>query len=156
MLEEPPNQFPCQEKILVSLWLYMSGPNLYLSCVWQSDAGFDVKACDLYFKTLVDVFTNHISAELYRMDRTQDLNLQIGTKLFGNHSYPWFPSSCISLPSKSYVNIIFTELNITNCKDKTAQTFIYYWIYSGTTKVFRKRKFDFSCHIKMFPFEGLL
>ena len=63
MLEEPPNPLRCQEKILVSFWLYMSGPNLYLSCVWQSDTGFDVKTCDLYFKTLVDIFTNHISAE---------------------------------------------------------------------------------------------
>ena len=47
---------------------------------------------DSYFKILADVFTSHISAEnifheSYKMDRTQDLNLQIGTKLFGNHSY---------------------------------------------------------------------
>ena len=41
------------------------------------------------------------------MVRAQDLNLQIGTKLFGNHSNPRFPSSSISLSSKSYVNIIF-------------------------------------------------
>ena len=41
------------------------------------------------------------------MNRTQDLNQQIGTKLFGNHSYPRFPLSSISLSSKSCVNIIF-------------------------------------------------
>ena len=36
------------------------------------------------------------------------------------------------------------------------QTFIYYWIYSGVRKVFRKRKFDFTCNVEMYPFEGLL
>ena len=52
--------------------------------------GFDLTTLDSYFMTLVEVFTNHISVEntfheSYRMDRTQDLNLQKGTKLFGNH-----------------------------------------------------------------------
>ena len=69
--------------------------------------GFDLTTRDSYFMTLVEVFTNRISAEntlheSCRMDRTQDLNLQIGTKLFGNHSYPQFPWSSISLSSKSY------------------------------------------------------
>ena len=73
--------------------------------------GFDLTTLDSYFMTLVEVFTNHISVEntfqeSYRMDRTQDLNLQKGTKLFGNHPYQQFPSS-ISLSSKSYVNTIF-------------------------------------------------
>ena len=59
---------------------------------------------DSYFTILVEVFRNHISAEntfykSYKMDRTQDLNLQLGTKLFGNHSYPQITSSSISLSS---------------------------------------------------------
>ena len=60
------------------------------------------------------------------MDRTQYLNWQIGTKLFGYprigtklSAYPRFSSSSISWSSKSYVNINFREPNITNCKDET-------------------------------------
>ena len=34
------------------------------------------------------------------------------------------------------------------------QTFIYYWIYSGVRKAFRK--FDFNQNIEMYPFKGLL
>ena len=49
------------------------------------------------------------------------------------------------------------EPKITNCKDETiTQTFIYYFIYSGATKVFRENKFDLFCSIGMYHFKGLL
>ena len=73
-------------------------------------------------------FTNQKSGQNTRL---WALNLQISTKLFDNHSYPKFPSSS---------TLFFIEPNIVNCKDDTAiQRFIYYWIYSGARKVFRKK-----------------
>ena len=85
-------------------------------------------------------FTNQKSGQNTRL---WALNLQISTKLFDNHSYPKFPSSS---------TLFFIEPNIANCKDDTAiQRFIYYWIYSGARKVFRKKKFP-----KENPFKELL
>ena len=59
------------------------------------------------------------------MVRAQDLNLQIGTKLFGNHSNPRFPSSSISLSSKSYVNIIFPRAKYNDLQRRDSSPFKY-------------------------------
>ena len=59
------------------------------------------------------------------MFRAQDLNLQIGTRLFDNHSNPRFPSSSISLSSKSYVNIIFHRAKHNDLQRRNSSPFKY-------------------------------
>ena len=76
------------------------------------------------------------------MDRTQDLILQIGTKLFSKLCKHYFLESRTS--------------QIVKMRQLTIQTLIYHWIYLGARKVFSKRQVDFSCNTKMYPFEGLL
>ena len=90
----------------------------------------------------------HIFHESYRLSRTYDYDLETYKKVlnystlskFQDHSYRRFPTSSISLLSKSLVNKIFTELKITNWNDETfnIKTFIYYVIHSGARKAFRK------------------
>ena len=85
MLEEPPNPLRCQEKILVSFWLYMSGPNLYLSCVWQSDAGFDVKTCDLYFKTLVGGKKMSVCVDIHK-PKIMCMPMKVGVRTYATYA----------------------------------------------------------------------
>ena len=88
----------------------------------------DLTTHDSYFMILVEVFTNHILAQ----NRTQDsLRSDYGLKtskqvpIFGKcHNFEnifieHFQHYSISLLSKSFSNIIFTEPQITNCEEQT-------------------------------------
>ena len=65
---------------------------------------------------------NHIE---WTEHKIMALNLQIGTKLLDNHSYPRFPSSFISLSSKSYENIIFSGAEHNELQRRDSHSNIY-------------------------------
>ena len=100
--------------------------------------GFDLTTGDLYFTTLVEVFTNHILAEnTYIRNHIQWTKHKIMVLKHANkYQIIW---QC-----HNFKNILIDGFQHhplrTNCKDKmfNIQIFIYYLIYSGTRKVFHK------------------
>ena len=117
-------------------------PMQIMSC--NKFPGFNLTAGDLNLTILVEVFTNHISAE-----NTYFTNYLEWTE----HKIMGFKPAN-RYRCKHYV--YGAEHNKLQSKTLTIQTFIYYWIYSGVRKVFWKKKFHYTCNIKMSPFEGLL
>ena len=139
-------------------------PMQIMSC--NKFPGFNLTAGDLNLTILVEVFTNHISAE-----NTYFTNYLEWTehKIMGfkpANRYRIIRQSLlfmISIIIHFFVNqklckhyVYGAEHNKLQSKTLTIQTFIYYWIYSGVRKVFWKKKFHYTCNIKMSPFEGLL
>ena len=83
--------------------------------------------------------------ESYRVERRLwSLNLQISIILFGNVIIIKY----IFINNLKYHPFLDRQLTI--------QTFAYYLIYPGTRKVFCEWKFDLSCSIEIYHFDGLL
>ena len=123
-----------------------------LQSQYEEAPGLDLMTRDSYFTILVEVFTNHILAKNtnftnHRMNRTwnsvfktcKQVPNYLALSKFQTH-YQQFPAS-VSLSSKHFVNVTFYEAEnkqITKTRLFTMQIFMYYLIYLGTRKVFRK------------------
>ena len=119
--------------------------------------GFDLTTHDSYFTILVEVFTNHISAEnTYFANRIEWTKHSIMVLRLSNKYQ-------IILHHNNFKNILvddhpffFSKLKITNWKDETINhsNIYYYYLIYGARKAFLKlcnrRNFDFSCSIEMY------
>ena len=122
---------------------------LMIIAIWciALNTGFNLITCDLYFPTLVEVFTNHILAEktYFTIHIEWTEHKIMVSKLASKYQIIWqwdnfknillynihlrYPPSSISLSSKSFVHIIFYGVDITNWKGETINlSNIYYLI----------------------------
>ena len=100
----------------------------------------------LKFSRIIFQQKTHISWIISSGENTRlwSLNLQISIILFGNVIIIKY----IFINNLKYHPFLDRQLTI--------QTFAYYLIYPGTRKVFCEWKFDLSCSIEIYHFDGLL